>query len=89
MIGEGLTSFSKKNLINFSGEKSKVQLSGVSIFGEYAKKELLRQISSSASNLKDLKDCILSASGKFYVKSSFLIYYLLLSYLLFAQRPIL
>ena len=42
MIGEGLTSFSKKNRINFSGEKSKVQLSGVSIFGEYAKKKLLR-----------------------------------------------
>ena len=61
MIGEGLTSSIKIARINFSGEKSKMQLSGVSIFGEYAK-TLLSEISSSSSNLKDVKVCILSAS---------------------------
>ena len=36
--GEGLTSFNKNNRANFSGEKSEMKLSGVSIFLAYAKK---------------------------------------------------
>ena len=38
--GEGLTSFYKDDGANFSGEKSTIKLSRVSIFGQYAKKTL-------------------------------------------------
>ena len=44
--GEGLTSFNKDNSGNYSGEKSTMKLSGVSIFREYAKRTL-SQISYS------------------------------------------
>ena len=43
---EGLTSFNKDNSGNYSGEKSTMKLSGVSIFREYAKRTL-SQISYS------------------------------------------
>ena len=36
--GEGLTPYNKNNRANFSGEKTEIKLSGVSIFLEYAKK---------------------------------------------------
>ena len=36
--GQGLTSSNKENSANFSGEKSTMKLSGVCIFGQYAKK---------------------------------------------------
>ena len=43
---EGLTSFNKDNSGNFPAEKSTVKLSGVSVFGKYAKRTL-SQISYS------------------------------------------